>query len=274
MFKYCFNSTTLRNQGVFEALANIKAYGYEGVELTLNDSHVHPLKSDHQLVSTVKRFCEDNNITIACVAAGGDRLLSDEPYEPSLVCPDQNGRRRRLDLIKKSIEVASFLEAPVLNINSGKLREGVGRAQGCEYLRDGLDELLLASGDLTIVIEPEPDFLIGTSREGVDLVRAIDDPHFKLNLDIGHVFCSEVDCYSAIANALPYARHIHIEDIRDGIHHHEIPGEGDIDFHGVVEMLKQHSYNEYVSVELHHHADVWERALGESLRYLTSLGGR
>ena len=93
----------------------------------------------------------------------------------------------------------------------------------------------------------------------------------RLNLDIGHVFCSETDCYSAIEKALPYSRHIHIEDIRNGVHHHEIPGEGDIDFPRIIQLLTSSDYNHYVSVELHHHADMWERALGESLSFLSRL---
>ena len=38
MFKLAFNSTTLRNIDVFTSLRYIKDYGYDGVELTLNDT--------------------------------------------------------------------------------------------------------------------------------------------------------------------------------------------------------------------------------------------
>jgi hypothetical protein len=43
--RLCFNATTLRGFGVLEAVQHIRDAGYDGVELALNDSHLHPLKS-------------------------------------------------------------------------------------------------------------------------------------------------------------------------------------------------------------------------------------
>jgi sugar phosphate isomerase/epimerase len=271
MFKFSFNSTTLRNMGVIEALNNIKSYSYAGVELALNDSHLHPLKRSQNRLSEVKNFCSENDLPIVCIAAGGERLLSDEPFEPSLINPKKEGRARRLDLIKRSLEIAAFLEAPVVNINSGKLKAEVNEEQAFDYLYTNLEELLHENSEVILALEPEPDFFIETSSDAVNLIQKINHPRFRLNLDIGHVFCSEENCYSAIEKALPYARNIHIEDIKNGIHHHEIPGEGDIDFVKVIEILKKSGYSHYVSVELHHHADMWQRALKESLEYLTKL---
>lgn len=271
MFKYSFNSTTLRNMSVIEALKNIKSYGYAGVELSLNDTHIHPLKIRKDRLSEVKNFCKENDLPIVCVAAGGDRLLGDAPYEPSLINPEKEGRARRLDLIKRSMEIAAYLEAPVLNINSGKLKAGVNKEQAFEYLYTDLEELMREKYEVFLVLEPEPDFFIGTSTGAIDVIQKINHPRFKLNLDIGHVFCSEDDPFTAIERALPYARNIHIEDIKHRIHHHEIPGEGDIDFVKVIEILKESGYSHYISVELHHHADMWQRALKESIAYLTKL---
>ncbi|MCL6477487.1 MAG: sugar phosphate isomerase/epimerase [Peptococcaceae bacterium] len=256
---------------VIDALKNIKAYGYDGVELTLNDSHLHPLKHGRDRIARIKNYCLENNIDIACVAAGGDRLLSQEPYEPSLISPEKEGRIMRIDLIKRSMEIANYLEAPVLNINSGKLQKGVNPEQAFEYIYTNIESLLKEQSGLILVIEPEPGFFIGTSADAVNLIQQINNSRFRLNLDIGHVFCCEEDCYSAIEKAMPYTRHIHIEDIKNKIHHHEIPGEGDIDFDKVFKIIRSSNYNHYISVELHHHADMWERALKESIEYLAKF---
>ncbi len=271
MFKFCFNSTTLRNMDVFEALREIKRSGYDGVELTLNDSHLHPVKTSRDRIKEIKTFASDNGIDIVCVAAGGSNLMGDEAYEPSLIHRDGSERAKRLDIIKKSIEVANYLESPVLNINSGMLKSGVSREQAEDHLYTGLNLLLKELGDLILVIEPEPDFFIGTTTAGISVINATGSPQLRLNLDIGHVFCSENDCYNAIETALPYSRHIHIEDIRNGIHHHEIPGEGDIDFEKIISMIKKSGYSNYISVELHHHDQMWQRALNDSLGYLSKL---
>jgi sugar phosphate isomerase/epimerase len=256
---------------VFDALSQIQDYGYDGVELTLNDSHLHPLRSSMERVLGIRDFCSDRGIQIVCVAAGGDRLLSDIPYQPSLIDPDEKGRRQRIDLLQRSIEITEILQAPILNFNSGFLPEGLSPAAANDYLLQGIGELLAEKGNVTFVIEPEPGFYIGTTSAAIKLIQQIDDPRFLLNLDIGHAYCSEDDCYDAIDHAMPFTRNIHIEDIKQRVHHHEIPGEGDIDFSRVFSILHRANYSHFVSVELHHHADMWQRALKESLEYLRNL---
>lgn len=268
MFKLCFNSTTLRNIDLFEALSLIAGHGYEGIELTINHTHLHPLKHDLDRVKEVKDYCMTNGINIVCLAAGGPDVLGSEPYEPSLIHPDPAKRDVRLDFINRSMELADFLNIPVLNINSGKCKQNVSWQEAHNYLLDGIHALLAQSGNLILVLEPEPDFFIGTSDKAVDFIKEINSANFRLNLDIGHVFCSEQNCYDHIEKALPFTRHIHIEDIKDRVHHHEIPGEGDIDFERIIRLIRQSGYEHYVSVELHHHDAVWERALKESREYL------
>ena len=56
--------------------------------------------------------------------------------------------------------------------------------------------------------------------------------------------------------------------VKGKVHHHEIPGEGDIDFRSVFDLLSDADYEHYLSVELYAHADVWERALYQSRKYL------
>lgn len=271
MFKFSFNSTTLRDMDVFSALRNIKDYGYDGVELTLNDSHLHPLTSSTQRARDIRQFCQDNAINIVCLAAGGDRLLSDVRYEPSLICASPSGRAQRLDLLRRTMDIARVIEAPVVNFNSGLPTDLVDRQQATEHLQEAVSALLADADGLILVLEPEPDFFIGTTTAAIDLITTVNHPNLRLNLDIGHVFCSEANPYEAIDRALPFSRHVHIEDIKNRIHHHEIPGDGDIDFLRVAASVKKAGYQHFISVELHHHNDRWKRALGESLAYLRAL---
>jgi sugar phosphate isomerase/epimerase len=271
MLKFSFNSTTLRYMGVFEALTQIQNCGYDGVELMLNDTHLHPLRTPMTRVTEIRDFCSDHGIEIVCVAAGGDQLLSEIPYHPSLIAREESGRRQRIDLLKRSMEIAEILNAPVLAFNSGLLTEDVSRSEASGYIRDGITELLKSKGDLILALEPEPNFFIGTTTDAIALIQELNSPRLRLNLDIGHVNCSEDDCYEAIERAMPYTRHIHIEDIKQRVHHHEIPGEGDIDFTRVFSILESAPYKHYVSVELHHHNEIWQRALKESLEYMQKL---
>ncbi len=270
--KFSFNATTLRNFSAAEAMRLVRAAGYEGVEIALNDAHLHPLTSTKQEVRAVRELCENIGLQIACVAAGGPNLLGDEAYEPSMVVDSAGGRMRRLDAYKKSIELAQQLGCPVVNINSGMLRPDVAPEAAQEHLLIGIHQLLPTLGnETTLVLEPEPNFFVGTTTKAIEVIEIVGSPKLRLNLDIGHVFCSEEDCYNNIAKALPYTRHIHIEDIKERIHHHEIPGEGDIHFGVVMNTIRDSGYSHFVSVELHHHDQMWARALNESRDYLLHL---
>jgi sugar phosphate isomerase/epimerase len=268
MFKFSFNSTTLREMDLLDALKRISAAGYDAVELMLNPSHLNPVSTPHQRIAEVRDFCRSENISICAIAAGGDNVLSDRPYQPTFFDPDTKARARRIDFLRRSIELADYLGVPVLDFNSGPIHPEVSREQSWEYFTASVNSLLGLGGNVILSLEPEPDFLVGTTVDGIQLLTEINHPRLALTTDIGHVNVSEDDCYGAIKHAMPYTRNIHIEDIKGRIHRHEIPGDGDIDFDRVFEILNKANYSHFITVELHHHNDRWLRALDESLAYL------
>jgi sugar phosphate isomerase/epimerase len=268
MLKFSFNSTTLREVELFEALRRIQAAGYESVELMLNNTHIHPLNTPHQRVVELRDFCRGEGILIASIAAGGADVLSDKPYQPTFFDPDPAQRARRVDFLARSIELADFLEVPVIDFNSGPVHPDVSRNQSVAHIAEAIDSLLARGGNAILSLEPEPNFAIGATVDAIALIQQIDNPRLALTTDIGHVNCSEDDYLGAIERAIPYTRNIHIEDIKRRVHAHEIPGEGDIDFAQVFAILHKTNYRHYVAVELHAHNDRIDRALNESLAYL------
>lgn len=55
--------------------------------------------------------------------------------------------------------------------------------------------------------------------------------------------------------------------IQGKVHYHEIPGEGEIDFKKVLQVIKR-DYSGYVTLELYNHSNVWETVLPETKNYL------
>jgi len=268
MFKLSFNATTLREMDLFDALRRIQAAGYDGVELMLNETHLHPLKTSHHRIAEIRDFCLSENIVICAIAAGGDSVLSDKPYQPTFFDPDPSGRSRRLEFLARSIEVAEFLGVPVIDFNSGPVHPNVSHEQSMDLLLSGVHWLLSGGGNVTLGLEPEPNFLIGTTVDAINLIQQVNNPRLRLTTDIGHVNVSEDDCYAAIERAARFSCNMHIEDIKGRVHAHQIPGEGDIDFDRVFEILNRTGYSHYIAVELHYHHDRWQRALDESVAYL------
>ena len=162
-------------------------------------------------------------------------------------------------------------------------------------LIDGIRTCLKSAGDVVMALEPEAtlhiydkttkqaipiisdtfaplmrlaNVFIESTTQAIPIIREIDSPQLKLNLDICHVQCYEPDLLQRVAAALPYTRHIHIADIKGRVHHHEIPGGGDINFPSLLQLLRKANYEHYLSVELYWHSDVWEKALYQSRKYL------
>lgn len=275
MLKLCFNATTLRHYDILDACRMIREAGYEAVEISYNDTHIHPLMPSAKRAKEVREFCEEIGLKIASAAAGGPKLISQFDYEPSLICSSACGRAVRKEFIKRSIDLSQELSAPLLNINTGILREDVHPRMAEEYFCEAIEELLdyVKGSDTILVLEQEPNFFVGIVDFALRYIRKFDNPQLRFNLDIGHVFCSEPDavCYENIEKALPYSAHLHVEDIKDKLHRHEIPGEGDIDWKRILALIDASGFDGYTSVELHHHDQMVDRALKESRDYLLAL---
>lgn len=264
MLKLSYNTNGLRKLSVLRAISELKKAGYDGIELALEETQFNPFTLSGEDLKKINYSLEINQLYGACIATGGAKLLSNEEYEPSLIHPTQAGRNQRIDLLKRALDIAQTLNIPIINFASGKLTADIEPERAMEYLIGGIEKMLHECDSIIIAIEPEPEFFISTSCEAISLIKNINHPHFRLNLDIGHVYCCEDNFFEALEQAVPYAVNMHIEDISDRIHNHLIPGDGEIDFERVFKILKSREYEGSISVELYHHADQWQEAIEKS----------
>ena len=91
------------------------------------------------------------------------------------------------------------------------------------------------------------------------------------------------DPADTVRKLAPHIRHVHLEDIAaTRVHHHLIPGEGVIDFAGVLRALGEVNYAGWVTVELYtcHEAPddaarvARQRVLGYAAEAGVGFGGR
>lgn len=269
--KLSYNTNGLRNMTVEQAISEVGRFGYNGIEISLHTAHFNPLLHSNDKLDSIKKYVKACQLEIANIATGCADLLSDEPYEPSLIAPDPDGRKRRIALIRKSIEAAKYLAAPVVNFASGLKNPALTIKDARSYLIEGIKACLKNAGEVVLALEPEPNMFIETTSQAISIIKEIGSPNLRLNLDIGHAYCCEENYLEKIASALKYARHVHVEDIKNRVHHHEIPGTGEINFKKIILDCKNSGYSGFLSVELYHHADVWEEALGKSQSYLSNM---
>ena len=271
MFKFSYNSNGLRYISPREAIKEVALYGYDAIELSLDQVWLKYNTITKDDTNALIKTAAEHLVEFSALATGADDLLSIIPYEPSLIHYKKGGRKQRVKLIKKAVKISRMLGIKRLNFASGKLYSDISRDEAMTYLVEGIKECLKHDHDITLMIEPEPGMFIETTKQAITLINEIRDERLRLNLDVGHVICCEDNYIEKIRQACRFTEHVHMEDIKDKTHRHLIPGKGSADIKGILKVLMEEGYNNFISVELYEDAYIYKTALRESIDYLKKM---
>ncbi len=217
-----YSTFGLTNLDFLQAIEQVDKAGYQGIELSFHRDQFNPFELTDEYIAEIKQKLEEVEVKAACVATASHFFTPSRPHEPSLICPDLAGRKRRIDLICRGIDLARKLDIPLVTFGSGFIRDEHimnPSVNPHDLLVDSIQQCLraLRSGEnITLLIEPEPGMFIETVAQGLYLVQEIGSPRFQLHLDLCHIYCSEPDPISALGTAAPYARYLHVSDARQG----------------------------------------------------------
>ncbi len=222
MIKLSYSTFGLTNLDFLDAIDAVNMAGYPGVEISFHRDQFNPFEITDDYLAKIKKRFETTWVKPACVATASHFFTPSRPHEPSLMCLETAGRKRRINLVKRGIEVARKLDVSLVTFGSGFIRdEHVANpsVNPRELLIDSIHQCLRelrSDDDITLLIEPEPGMFIETLDQGIDLVNEVDSPKFKLHLDLCHNYCSENDYISALKKAAPHARYLHVSDAQEG----------------------------------------------------------
>jgi sugar phosphate isomerase/epimerase len=261
-----------------EAASRIAALGYQGLELLADVPHAWPAGLLDVQKREIKKAMADTGLAFSNINAFMMNAVADrrQPYwHPSFIEPEPHYRQVRIDHTRRALSLCAELGAPHITTEpGGPIAPGQSRQQAIDLFVEVLKPLAEHAEKLGVLllIEPEPELLLETTDQYLEVAERVNAPSIGLNFDVGHAYCVSEDLPRSIAKLAPHIRHYHLEDIASTrVHHHLVPGTGAIDFAEVVAAIRGTGYDGWLTVELYPFLDDPDRAASDALTVLRPL---
>ncbi|WCK56300.1 sugar phosphate isomerase/epimerase [Aneurinibacillus sp. Ricciae_BoGa-3] len=271
--KLAISSNAFKKFDIIQTIDMAADIGYQGIEILLDIPHAFPPHTTEEKVQSIKQKLIERNMVISNLNAFMLYGIQD-CWHPSFIEADERERRQRINHTHDCIEIAVRLGARTLSTEPGGPLGGVDRSWANRAFISAMEELAdhAEKAGVTILVEPEPDLLIETSDQFLELKKAVSSEAIGLNFDIGHFFCVGEDPVKLVDKLLPYTHHYHLEDIaEDRVHHHLIPGHGSIDIPRVLKAIQETGYDRCITIELYPYENQAFEASLEAYRYVTRV---
>ena len=268
--RYAYNTNGAANHRLSDAVALIAEAGYDGVALTLDHHHLDPMEEGW--VARAEALARALHARrLGCVVETGARFLLDprRKHEPTLLTPSPEGRARRVDFLRRAIDIGQVLGAEAVSFWAGVPLPGVDRGEAGGWLVEGVAQVLehAARRGVTAALEPEPGMLVETLDDWALLRDRL--PALALALDLGHCLVTqEREPAAAVREFADHLGTVAIEDMRRGDHTHLPFGEGDMDIPACLDALEAVGFQRLVCVELSRESHQADRMIPQSLEWL------
>ena len=280
MMKLAFSTNAFTRHSLDEALEQIAAAGYAGVEILADKPHWYPAKFDKGEAVSIRRMLDKLKLKVSNVNANCTfGYFRDPPpeafFEPSLISPVPKMRTDRIKMIQNTLQFAKTIGAENISITSGKSLPTVAPEMAAKLLRENLMPVLETAEKLQVRVgfECEPGLFIEWATELRELIDRVGSKMLGANLDLGHSVVLGEDIPATIKLLGDRIWNCHIEDIPGRKHYHLIPGQGTMDWLAIKASLERIAYDRFLTVELYSYPDRPVEAARESIAYLGAVFG-
>jgi sugar phosphate isomerase/epimerase len=227
----------------------VKDLGYEGLEIA--PFTLAPRITD---VSPARRRELRAMVEDAGLRTIGLHWLLAKTEGLYLTTPDPKVRRATSEYLIALAEATRDLGGTLMVLGSPKQRSllpGVDSGQAAGYAVEVFNQIMPAIGatGIDLCLEPlgpaDTDF-INSCAEAMVLIRQVDNPHFKLHLDVKAQSTERgATVPELIGRYARYAGHFHAQDFNL-----RGPGMGEVDFGPIMSALVDAEYDGWASVEV------------------------
>ena len=258
MLRFGYNTNGFNCHSINSTLEIIAKIGYRCVALTIDHSVLNPWqKGIEKEIETVRKLL--NRYSLSCVIETGARFLLDpwRKHESTFVSRNKEGRKFRLEFLKKSVDIGVQLNAEAVSFWSGKKAEDIGNREAIDWLVSGCRKICkyAKQQSMPLAFEPEPGMFIENMYQYDNLKEMVDHDFFGLTLDLGHAFITEdISVGNCILKYADEIKNVHIEDMKKGVHEHLFFGDGEMNFYKIFKALNEIRYTGPINVELSRHS--------------------
>lgn len=205
-------------------------FDLEGTELT---SYYFPSPITPEYLRSLRKQCFQLGLDISGTAVGND-----------FGHPHGEKRAAEIEKVKRWIDHAEILGAPVIRIFAGHAKDGITPAQSHSLMVSAIEECCDYAGKHGVHLALENHGGPTATAEGLlAFVRDVQSPWFGVNLDSGN-FHSE-DVYAELAKIAPYALNAQVKVVVSG----PDKKKKDTDFKRLAKILTDAHYRGYVVLE-------------------------
>lgn len=250
--------------------------GYDGVALTPDVHHLDPFRATRDEVAAFRRLLDDLGLSVVVETGARFVLDPERKHRPSLL-DDAPLAARRLDFLKRCVDLAAALGAKVVSTWSGSGPDDLDPEEGFDRLADGLARLCAhaAGSGVRVGFEPEPGMAVDTTGQWPHVRAAVGHPALGLALDVGHCLATrEGDPARILRRYAADVVVLQVDDHRAGRHEHLMFGEGDVAWPELAAAVRECGYAGPIEVELSRHSSEAPTAARRSRDFLRALFAR
>ncbi len=260
--KLGFFTNAFKNFSLEYALDSLSELGYNGIELWCKGQHITPYDKAER-VDEIKKLLAERGLEIYALSAHLDFITASDEL-----------RAANIDKFKLVMDLARKFGVKKVVTASGYLDEvpSSERRGMDKRFYDSMVELgeYAKSKKMIIALEPEPEKLLKTPSQAVELIEKIGIPVFRTVCDMSHAIALNMTPVEFIREMEEYLGHIHLDDAVYGQHPHKhlIPGDGEIDYKEVFSYLEDIGYDDWISMELNQHTEKPKEAAMKAIDHL------
>ena len=251
----------IRRQGTHRFSFSLAAYSYRRLlkgkpaELTLSDfvddcarfqldgteltSYYFPEQVTSEYIYALKQRCFKAGLDVSGTAVGND-----------FGHPEGKQRDEQIAHVKRWIDYAEMLGAPVIRIFAGHPKKGSSPQEAHALMVSAIEECCAYAGEHGVHLALENHGGPTSTADGLlAFVRDVKSPWFGVNLDTGN-FHTE-DIYGDLEQIAPYCLNVQVKVVVSGADRAKKPA----DFKRFAAMLRAVNYQGYVVLEYEENGD-------------------